>query len=379
MNRNWQTFILIAAFLVLGASAWGQIGLVRVTECGPKSFPSTCAIPATGSGNLIVVATMAANYGSISSVTDNAGNTYAQASGARTIHSGYAEAFDFWYAGNSRAGATSISITPSASGNGMAVVWEFAGADPISPFARAAVLSDRPASSTPTGAAVTTTDSGELVVTLLVTGTTSGIRSGNPFIHSSGLAGDGFAYYVAPSPGTYAAQWNTTSTPFSSSTVAFRPASGGPPPTTKLNECDLTSDGVVDSGDVQAAVNMTLGTTACTANLLGAGVCNVAVVQRIVNASLGGACVVGTTVPRSVDLTWVASASTGVLGYNVYRSETAGGPYNTPINASLVTGTTYTDSTVLSGKTYYYTVRAKDATQESGPSNEAVAVIPPAS
>src|SRR5713226_4788319 len=46
------------SFLLAGlsTSAWAQISLVHVTECGSQTFPaSTCSIPSTGSGNLLVV------------------------------------------------------------------------------------------------------------------------------------------------------------------------------------------------------------------------------------------------------------------------------------------------------------------------------------
>jgi fibronectin type 3 domain-containing protein len=46
-----------------------------------------------------------------------------------------------------------------------------------------------------------------------------------------------------------------------------------------------------------------------------------------------------------VTLSYIASTST-VVGYNVYRGTVAGGPY-TKINASLVSGLTYTDTFVL--------------------------------
>ena len=52
-----------------------------------------------------------------------------------------------------------------------------------------------------------------------------------------------------------------------------------------------------------------------------------------------------------------------------------------PINTSLVTGTTYTDTPVTAGVAYNYTVTAVDnAGHESGPSNQASATAdPPAS
>lgn len=79
--------------------------------------------------------------------------------------------------------------------------------------------------------------------------------------------------------------------------------------------------------------------------------------------------------PHNVVLTWTASSSP-VAGYNVYRGTQSGGPY-TKLNSSLVSGTTFTDSSVVSGNTYYYVVTAVDSLgQESALSNEAQAVIP---
>jgi hypothetical protein len=76
-----------------------------------------------------------------------------------------------------------------------------------------------------------------------------------------------------------------------------------------------------------------------------------------------------------VALSWAASTSP-VVGYNAYRSNISGGPY-TKLNSSLVSSTTYSDSTVLSGHTYYYATTAVDNLgNESVYSNQAVATIP---
>jgi Abnormal spindle-like microcephaly-assoc'd, ASPM-SPD-2-Hydin/Protein of unknown function (DUF1573) len=78
---------------------------------------------------------------------------------------------------------------------------------------------------------------------------------------------------------------------------------------------------------------------------------------------------------HSVALAWVASTST-VSGYNVYRSTTSGSGY-AKINSALVTGLTYSDTTVQSGTTYYYVVNAVDSSgNESADSNQVTAVIP---
>ncbi len=65
-----------------------------------------------------------------------------------------------------------------------------------------------------------------------------------------------------------------------------------------------------------------------------------------------------------------------VVGYYVYRSTTTGGPY-TQLNTTPVTSTSYADSTVLPGTTYYYTVKALDcALKESTASSHEVTVMP---
>jgi hypothetical protein len=84
----------------------------------------------------------------------------------------------------------------------------------------------------------------------------------------------------------------------------------------------------------------------------------------------------GTAAPQhSVSLAWTASTST-VAGYNVYRGTQSGGPYAI-INGSTDTSTTYTDSSVQAGQTYYYVVTAVDGSgTESVNSNQAQAVVP---
>jgi hypothetical protein len=79
--------------------------------------------------------------------------------------------------------------------------------------------------------------------------------------------------------------------------------------------------------------------------------------------------------PHSVSLTWSPSASSGVTSYNVYRGTVSGGPY-TRLHTGVIT-TTYTDSNVQSGTTYYYVTTAVDSSgAESAYSNEAQANIP---
>lgn len=84
----------------------------------------------------------------------------------------------------------------------------------------------------------------------------------------------------------------------------------------------------------------------------------------------------GTAAPQhSVSLSWTASTST-VVGYKVYRATQSGGPYAV-LNSSPDPSTTYTDSNVQAGSTYYYVVTAVDSSgTESAYSNQAQAVVP---
>ncbi|MGA8150075.1 MAG: choice-of-anchor D domain-containing protein [Terriglobales bacterium] len=80
---------------------------------------------------------------------------------------------------------------------------------------------------------------------------------------------------------------------------------------------------------------------------------------------------------HSVLLSWTASGSPNISGYNIYRGLAAGGPFS-QINTSLIGGTTYTDNSVVDGQTYYYEATAVDSSsQESAKSTPAAqAVIP---
>lgn len=141
-----------------------------------------------------------------------------------------------------------------------------------------------------------------------------------------------------------------------------------------LNPCDLNGDGVVNLADAQLAVSMSLGQVPCTASIDGNAVCNVVIVQRVVNASTSGTCVTGNS--HVVSLNWTASTSPSVAGYNVFRGVASGGPY-TQLNSSLVPVLSYSDNNVLSGQGYYYVTTAVDVSaDQSVYSNEAPATIP---
>jgi fibronectin type 3 domain-containing protein len=84
--------------------------------------------------------------------------------------------------------------------------------------------------------------------------------------------------------------------------------------------------------------------------------------------------VTGTGAPaptHTVTLSWNASTSANIAGYNIYRAVygTSCGTYS-KINQTLETATTYVDSNVVNGAKYCYATTAVDSSSaESGYSN----------
>jgi|SRR5579871_1160203 len=78
---------------------------------------------------------------------------------------------------------------------------------------------------------------------------------------------------------------------------------------------------------------------------------------------------------HSATLSWNNGDATAVT-YNVYRSGVSGGPY-LPLNNSPLSTTTYKDSAVIAGATYYYVVTETNSSGvESLFSSEVPATIP---
>jgi Abnormal spindle-like microcephaly-assoc'd, ASPM-SPD-2-Hydin/HYDIN/CFA65/VesB-like, Ig-like domain len=79
---------------------------------------------------------------------------------------------------------------------------------------------------------------------------------------------------------------------------------------------------------------------------------------------------------HSVGLSWSPSTSSGVVGYNIYRSTVSGSSFSR-LNSSPTTSTKYTDGNVVSDETYYYVVTAVNSSgAESVKSSQITAVIP---
>ena len=127
------------------------------------------------------------------------------------------------------------------------------------------------------------------------------------------------------------------------------------------------------SWDASIAVGATMNSVGFTANSTGTNSVPAAFVLNGVVCGGGGGgnpppVPTGLTAAAGngvVTLSWTASA--GAISYNVGRSTTSGGPYAT---VGTPTGTTFTDTSVTNGTTYFYVVNAANTSGDSANSTQ---------
>jgi len=125
----------------------------------------------------------------------------------------------------------------------------------------------------------------------------------------------------------------------------------------QTNPCAITGDSAVSAADIQAAINMSIGISSCpsSVNIAGPGVCNAIVVQRVINAAMGQACLVSTGL-HVVSITWTPTTSSGVTGYQISRGTSSSGPFSVVGSVSGAATASFVDTTVVSGQMYYYEI-----------------------
>ncbi|MGB6260340.1 MAG: hypothetical protein WBG09_19495 [Candidatus Sulfotelmatobacter sp.] len=224
-SPHWATRIASFSFpsCTKAATPWS---VVKKTSKGGDPI-TNLTIPATGTGHLIAVAMMFNGKTSVASVSDNAtggSNTYVSA-GARATTSTWST--EIWYAVSSRPGAT--VLTPTFAGSPTSVqitVWEVSGVSSLSPDATNISSGSVTLNNIP-GPAVTTTQAGDFIVSVLLANTAdfTGITSGNEFTDDFTTLGNGWAHITSTSAtaGTHQASWYTASPVgvYCASTVAF--------------------------------------------------------------------------------------------------------------------------------------------------------------
>jgi len=86
---------------------------------------------------------------------------------------------------------------------------------------------------------------------------------------------------------------------------------------------------------------------------------------------------IGLSVTSAMDtqasLSWTANTEPDLAGYNLYRSTVLGSGY-AKVNGATITGTSYTDSGLTNGKTYYYKISALDNVTPPNESAQSAAV-----
>jgi hypothetical protein len=165
-------------------------------------------IGATGAAHLIVVAVQT-GLDQVTSVTDDANNTYVAVAGSRAVDMNETTAVELWYAASSSAGATTIT----AGGDPVyaIVAWEVAGIRGTNPLDTVSKLENQQQSTTPPGASITTSAAGEFVVSaIIVANQVTGVTMGNAFTNDHTTFGNGWAHLTsaAAPAGTYQARWN---------------------------------------------------------------------------------------------------------------------------------------------------------------------------
>jgi hypothetical protein len=407
------------------ASATTQTGTVSTISyvqgnyTTPQANETSTTIPFTSAqiaGDLNVVVVGWANSAStITSVTDTSGNSYTLAVGP-TLVSGYLYQ-SIYYAKNIKAAAAganavTVNFSPAAPYPDIRIL-EYSGADPNNPVDITAAGTG--SSGTSSTSAASTTNATDLIfganmVWTMTTGPGSSFTQRMLTSQDGDIAEDRMVAttgsYSATAPLSSSGQWVMQM-------VAFRSASGSVAPTQLLSaspstlsfgnvtlggtstlpvvvtnvgsasvtvsQAVITGAGFTVSGPAMpfalatgqnASFSVTFDPTA-TGSITG----TLSVVSNATNSpSVASLSAMGVN-QHSVALTWVASTSSNVTGYNIYRASVSGGPY-TELNSSLVTGTSYTDSTAQAGDTYYYVATAVNSQgAQSGDSNQATATV----
>ena len=191
-----------------------------VQHQGATGDDVNCA--ASAAGNLIVVAVETNASDPVTAVTDNVGNTYNRVKGSRAVITQENLGVEVWYAVNANPGTTRIvAAAPTVHG---VVMWEVDGFGAADPLGDVAKVNDQVASMMPDGAAITTTTTGEFVVSILIVEfVITNIVAGS-FTNDELVFGNGWAHLTSNTapPGTYQAAWSATNGLSCASSVAFR-------------------------------------------------------------------------------------------------------------------------------------------------------------
>lgn len=225
-----KKFIAVLICLGIASPSWAAIIRVQhlTTDSTANANTVTLTVTALTAGNLIVVVGMGSGSDTVSSITDNGGtpNTYVQVTSARGLEAAGGRWCDIWYAKNSNGGATTVTLTVGATNTNRKIimVWEVSGIDTTSPLdGNGTHVNDGAATTTPLGAAITTTNANDFLAAALRTaGTTSTEKDATYTLDNITTTGNGLSYAIVSAINTYTPQWNTTSAVFCACSAAFK-------------------------------------------------------------------------------------------------------------------------------------------------------------
>ena len=343
---------------------WGQSGALAISGLGPNSGPSTGGTTITLSGSGFTPSASVAFGG-------------ASASSVLYISSTELQAIAPAHAG----GTVSVSVTETPH-NQSAML-----ASGYTYLSSSSTNNVRVSGASPSQGPTT----GGTVVTITGTGFQTGNTVSFGSVQSTAVTVSSDTQIQAMSPaesaGTVAITVTDSTTQSSSLPSAFTYTSGPSVTSISPNSGPVTGGSTVtilgsgfQSGatvafDGIAAVSVTVVSSTqiqAVTPVSPAGTVSIAVTNT---NSQSGTLASAFTYFHTVGLTW-ADSSSGASGFNVYRSSTSGGPY-TRINSALLPSTTFTDSSVQAGQTYFYVTTAVNSSNaESGYSNQAQALVP---
>jgi hypothetical protein len=187
-----------------------------------ESNGSDVNFAASAAGNLLIVGIETRDDTAVTAVTDNAGNTYVPATGSRSINTQENFGVEVWYAKNVNAGATRIVATAGTVYG--VVVWEVRGITAANPLGNVSKLDNQATTNTPDGAPITTTTTGEFVVSIVIVQFAVGAIASAAFTNDENVFMNGWAHLTSNTapPNTYTAEWNSTTGVYCASSVAFR-------------------------------------------------------------------------------------------------------------------------------------------------------------
>jgi hypothetical protein len=191
-----------------------------VTTAG--STGTDTEIAPTSGGNTILVGVETGSAAGATAVTDDKGNSYQFVAGSRSVNPIEEFGVEVWLSQSSSGGVKNVTATgPTIHA---VVLWELSGISTTDPIEAVVTRDSQETSTTPTGAPIDTTETGQFVLSIaIVANSVTGLTADSAFTNDHTTFGNGWAHLTddrAP-PGTYQPQWNqpTTGTSCATSVV----------------------------------------------------------------------------------------------------------------------------------------------------------------